>query len=274
MNNKEGNLTQMNLPAGTKTIRDIPYLTDGARKLLLDLYLPGAPDNSTPLIIWIHGGGWRCGSRNSHSDWWSPALRRGFSIAAIEYRLSGEAAFPAAIEDCKAAVGFLRLHGSRFNLDKRRFGVWGASAGGHLALMLGTTNVVDDFNIHHLCSRSSTEVQAVCSWFGITDLLQEVPDAGLMEFLGGPVHEHKEKARQASPITWVNSSNPPIFLLHGDRDPWVHCSQSESFYEASRAVGATSRFYKVKNGDHSFEGAIESVGNLADMSIDFFEQYL
>ena len=115
---------RLGLPVDVKVLKGITYATMGDRKLPLDLYLPTSADEPAPLVIWIHGGGWRGGSKEDPARA-LPLLERGYAVASVEYRLSGEAVFPAAIEDCKAAVSFLRLNALKYNIDPDRFGVWG-----------------------------------------------------------------------------------------------------------------------------------------------------
>ena len=123
-----------------KTLRDLAYVSGGHARQKLDLYLPKS-DGPLPLVIWIHGGGWRQGTKGGNL----PALRlarRGYAVASLDYRLSGDAKFPAQIEDCKAAVRWLRAHVKKYNLNPDRFGAWGSSAGGHLVALLGTSGGV------------------------------------------------------------------------------------------------------------------------------------
>src|SRR5262249_14303131 len=126
------------LPAGTKVVKDIAYVPGGGPRQTLDLYVPQA-DGPLPLIIWVHGGGWQGGSKDGLNPA-LPLLAKGFAVASVHYRLSNQAVFPAQIQDCKAAVRWLRGHAKEYNLDADRFGAWGASAGGHLVTLLGTTD--------------------------------------------------------------------------------------------------------------------------------------
>ena len=154
---------------GVKALRNLEYARVGDKKLLLDLYLPEKPQGPLPLVIWIHGGAWLGGDKAD-----CPARRlvqRGYAVASVNYRLSNEAIFPAQIKDCKAAVRWLRAHTAEYGLDAGHFGVWGASAGGHLVALLGTSGDTKDFDKGENLGVSS-RVQAVCDWFGPTDLLQ------------------------------------------------------------------------------------------------------
>ena len=191
------------LPEGTKVERDLAYGPNGERNKL-DLYLPPKADSPLPLIIWVHGGAWLGGSKAGGGS----ALRmlgRGYAVASINYRLSNQAKFPAQIEDCKAAVRFLRANAKKYNLDPDRFGAWGASAGGHLVALLGTTGDVKELEGDGRNKEVSSRVQAVCDWFGPTDLLKMGEQAGPnskidhnsanapeARLIGGPVQENKE----------------------------------------------------------------------------------
>lgn len=269
------------LPEGIQVHKDIVYETVNGRELPLDLYLPEGATEPLPLIIWIHGGGWRGGSKNSINRS-RAVLEHGYALASVEYRLSGEAKFPAAIEDCKAAVSFLRWNANKYGLDPDRFGVWGSSAGGHLVALLGTTNDVSDFDTHPITQKASPAVQAVCNWFGPTDFLRMNDVTGAIDhdasdspeslFIGAPIQEHPELVQRANPITYVSPSDPPMLIMHGDDDQLVIYNQSELLYRASQKAGVESELYRVKGGGHGFRGAEESPEALSARVIDFFDQ--
>ncbi len=269
-------------PEGTQIDGDLIYATAGERELPLDLYRPES-QGPTPLVIWVHGGAWRSGSKRGAG----PALAlldRGYAVASVEYRLSGEAIFPAAIEDCKAAVSYLRLNAKKYNLDSNRFGAWGASAGGHLVSLLGTTSEYEDFGTHPVTKEASSSVQAVCNWFGPSDFLRMNDFSGTIDhdaanspesqFIGAAIQDNKEKTQRANPITYVSPSDPPFIHLHGEADRMVPFNQSELLHSALTKAGVPSSLYKVVNGDHGFRGATESREALAKRSMDFFDQVL
>lgn len=129
-------------PAGVKAHRDLEYVPNGHERNKLDLFVPEKADGPLPLIIWIHGGGWQNGSKDGCPPLRAGYTERGYAVASINYRLSGHATFPAQIEDCKAAIRFLRANAEKYNIDPNRIGVWGASAGGHLVALLGTTGCI------------------------------------------------------------------------------------------------------------------------------------
>lgn len=284
--NQSANVNQnrdSRIPEGTRIDKDIVYETVMGRDLLLDLYRPANTTGPLPLIIWIHGGGWRGGSKNGINRCVG-MLERGYAIASVEYRLSGEAIFPAAVEDCKAAVSFLRLNAKTYGLDPNRFGAWGSSAGGHLVAMLGVTNDDATFDTHPVTRKASPKVQAVCNWFGPTDFLRmndfpgkinhDSPESPESLFIGAPIQENKELVRKANPITYISRSDPPMLLMHGDKDQSVPFNQSELLHAALQKAKVPTTLYKVRNGGHGFKGADESEEALFKRAARFFEETL
>jgi acetyl esterase/lipase len=243
---------------GTTVHRDLPYVRDGHERRKLDLYLPNKSEH-LPLIILIHGGAFRAGSKEDGVP--LDKLAEGYALASINYRLSQHALFPAQIEDCKAAVRWLRAHADRFGLDPQRFAAWGPSAGGHLAAMLGTTGHVDDFDVGENLVFSS-RVQAVVDYFGPTDFLQmdahrlpdgmvhDAPDSPESQLVGGPIQQHRDEVARANPITYVRSDAPPFLIVHGELDPLVPHHQSELLAAALEKAGVEMSFHTVKGGGH------------------------
>ena len=218
--------------------RDLEYVINGHERQKLDLYLPEAGENR-PLIIWVHGGAFRVGSKEGNENDPLPLqyLSQGYAVASLNYRLSQHAIWPAQIEDCKAAVRWLRARAAEYKLDPNRFGAWGPSAGGHLVSMLGTTGNVAEYEVGaHL--DVSSRVQCVVDYFGPTDFLQmdtqrlpdgmihDTPNSPESELVGGPIQEHPDKVARANPVTYVTADAPPFLIVHGDRDPLVPYSQS------------------------------------------------
>jgi acetyl esterase/lipase len=257
-------------PPGVKALRNLEYGRVGDRAMLLDLYLPEKNDRKLPLIIWIHGGAWMAGSKDSPS----PALRftaEGYAVAQVGYRFSQEAKFPAQIHDCKAAVRWLRANAEQYGLDTNRFVAWGASAGGHLVALLGTSGGSAELEgtVNNL--KTSSRVQAVVDWFGPTDFLHigepesdlkhNAPDSPESKLIGAPLLENKELAAKASPITYISKDAPPFLIMHGDRDRTVPFDQSERFYQALKKAGVDATLVPMKGAGHGFGGpnAIEPV---------------
>jgi acetyl esterase/lipase len=204
---------------------------------------------------------------------------RGYAAASINYRLTGVAKWPAQIYDCKAAVRWLRAHAKDYNLDPDHFGVWGESAGGHLVAMLGTSGGVKELEGDLGNPGVSSRVQAVCDWYGPTDLpvldqeksaiAWDKPDSFTSKLLGGPIREHLDAARQASPVTWVTKDAPPFLIMHGDKDPLVPFQQGEILDEALRKAGDQSRFILVPRAGHNLHNP-ESLKTVCD----FFDEHL
>ncbi len=236
------------LPPGVRVERDIAYVKNGHERHSLDLYLPRKGNEDRPVVVWIHGGGWRNGSKNNCPA--VPLVNRGFVVASVNYRLSSHAVFPAQINDCKAAIRWLRANAGKYGIDADHIGVWGSSAGGHLVALLGTSGDVQDLDGDPGDSANadrSSRVQAVCDWFGPTDLLLMNKQAGELGkidhdaadspeslLLGGPLQERQDKAKRAGPITYVTSDDPPFLIVHGDQDPLVHWQQSQILADALR----------------------------------------
>jgi acetyl esterase/lipase len=246
------------LLAGVAVQRDLAYVSGGHPRQALDLYLPHVA-GSLPLIVWIHGGAFRMGSKEDHVPF--EMLEQGYAIAALNYRLSQHALFPAQIEDCKAAVRWLRAHADAYGLDPLRFASWGESAGGHLATMLGTASHERSFEVgEHL--EHSSRVQAVLDFFGPTDFAQmdaqrlpdgqnhDAPDSPESELVGGPIQERRAEVARANPVTYVTHEAPPFLIVHGDRDPLVPYGQSLLLVEALRAAGVPMTFYTVVGAGH------------------------
>ncbi|MBP8303274.1 MAG: alpha/beta hydrolase [Phycisphaerae bacterium] len=246
------------LPEGTVVHRDLPYVTNGHERQRLDLYLP-KDGKDLPLIIHVHGGAWLGGSKANPTP--LGYLADGYAVAGIGYRLSQHAVFPAQIEDCKAAVRWLRAHATEYRIDPNRFAAWGESAGGHLVAMLGTTGGDKTFDLGENLAVSS-RVQAVVDLFGPTDLLQmdahrlptgqvhDTADSPESRLIGGPIQENKDKVAKANPITYVTRDDPPFLIVHGDADPLVPHHQSELLEAALKKAGVPVTFHTVKGGGH------------------------
>lgn len=281
--NPRPNRNAPGLPPGTRVLKNLVYETVGDRELPLDLYLPTNAEGPLPLVIWVHGGGWKGGSKDGMNRFVG-LLSRGYAVASVEYRLSGEAIFPAAVEDCKAAVSFLRLNAKAYGLDPDRFGAWGSSAGGHLVAMLGVTGDTDKFDIHPVTKLAPSTVQAVCNWFGPSDLLRmndfpgridhDAANSPESQFMGASIQEHPELTQQANPITYVSAADAPFLHMHGEKDGLVPYNQSELLHAALQKANVSTELYQVKNGDHGFRGADESAIELVNRVIQFFDHEL
>jgi acetyl esterase/lipase len=251
------------LPDSLRAERDVPYASTDHPRQRLDLYLPREPKSDRlPLIVFIHGGGWRNGDKAGGLAQILPFVRTGeYAGASIGYRLSGDAVWPAQIHDCKAALRWLRAHADQFGLDPDRIGVMGTSAGGHLAAMLGTSGGIEALEGDLGEFRSvSSRVACVVDFFGPADLLtmgdmpgsidHNAPNSPESLLLGGPVQEVRDRARQASPLSYVSADDPPFLIVHGADDRIVPFDQSVKLDTALRAAGVSSVLIRVEGGGH------------------------
>ncbi|HXI11749.1 MAG TPA: alpha/beta hydrolase [Thermoanaerobaculia bacterium] len=245
------------------TTFDIEFANVEGISLKLDLHLPDDDGVSLrPAIIWLHSGAWITGDRTGGAA--IRQARRGYAVASIDYRLAPKNIYPAQLEDCKAAVRWLRANAARYRLDPSRIGVFGSSAGGHLAALLGTTGGVAELegllegNAGH-----SSRVQAVVDFYGPTDLLklndQKLPcyglngnDPGLPPSLliGCPIQECKEKTDAANPIRYITPDDPPFLILHGTLDCLVPWQQSQILYDALKSAGVDATFHLLDGAQH------------------------
>jgi acetyl esterase/lipase len=263
----------------TSAVRRVPDLVysevPGYRPLELDLYLPQTngplPGGPAPVIVHVHGGGWRRGSRREPlpvlgADFYGSLAAQGFAVAAIDYRLSGEARYPAPVEDVRTAVSWVRDHAASYGLDAGRVFLWGDSAGGHLALLAALTG---------------TTVHGVVAWFPVTDLASlpadvaaagGAPDPGPESrealFLGKPASSASDLAWQASPVAHASPGAPPILLMHGAVDDMVPPAQSVRLAKALSTAGATVDLELVPGASHFWNGASD-VSGIVRRSIEF-----
>jgi acetyl esterase/lipase len=246
------------------TFADVAYAGRSPSEVL-DLFLPKG-DGPFPLLINIHGGGFMFGSKEMlDAPIARELLAKGIAVASINYRLSGEAKFPAAVQDVKAAVRFLRANAEAYKLKPDRFIAFGQSAGGNLASMLGTTADVAEFDDAGLGNATVPgRVQGVIDWFGPTDFLlmdeqakaQGCPadhgKAGSPEsaYLGAPVATVPALARKSNPIEAINANTPPFLIEKGDKDCSVPVAQSELLANALKASGVPIEFAVLKGAGH------------------------
>jgi len=249
--------------AEVRLVCDLDYVGAGNPRQTLDLFLPVSPAaQALPLVVYVHGGAWMNGDKQDVLWWLLPLVKEGkFAAATINYRLTDEAIWPAQIHDCKAAVRWLRAHAAEYGYNPDRIAVWGASAGGHLVAMLGTTQGVEDME-GELGDYDdvSSAVTCVVDVFGPGDLLtmndhpgsmdHNAPDSPESRLLGGPILENPEKAKQASPQTWVSKDDAPFLLLHGNQDDIVPYQQSVEFEKALEKAGVPVVFITVDGGGH------------------------
>jgi acetyl esterase/lipase len=252
---------------GVRIERDIPYVPDGDPSQRLDLYLPEkGGDKPLPLLVWVHGGGWLGGSKGENPG---AALTAGgeYASASVEYRFSDKAVFPAQIQDCQAAVRFLRANAAKYNIDPDHIGVWGGSAGGHLVALLGTAGGADAFPKIGENQSQSDRVQAVVDIFGPADFAavkrQVAADKAVKnifnfedmsspyaKLFGAVPGERPELEKSASPVTFVSKDDPPFLIIHGTADTLVPYAQSTEFAAALKRAGVEVVLQPVPGAGH------------------------
>ena len=246
----------------------------GEKSLKLDLHLPDTGGRPFPVIICIPGGGWRDAMKNSVPLFLAD---HGFAVVGVEYRVSSEATAPANIQDLKAAVDWVIRHAATYHLNPHRIGAYGASAGGHLAALLGVTTSVaelsDPKGAHQHPLRAVCDVCAPSDLNRIarSELQQSFPALHevTVGYLGGPVEAHKELARLVSPLTYVSRNCPPMLIIHGDKDDIVPLDESTIFHKALEYAGADTTLIVVKDGGHGW-----LVEETRDAVIAFFQKHL
>jgi len=263
--------------AEPEVLRDIEYFRPNDYPLLLDLYLPEeAKNTAVPVVIWVHGGGWKNGSKkNSKASW---LAEEGYAVISINYRLTDVAQWPAQIDDCREAVRWARRNAKVFGLDANRIGAWGASAGGHLVALMGTLPYPENESI-------TSRVLAVCDWYGPTELLtmppnnvgdgrteEDVANSNGAKLLGCTVKDCPDLAKQASAYDNVSRDDAAFLIMHGDEDPGVPLQQSIQFHDRLRENGVPSTLKVIEGAGHG--GKLFDTPEVRETVLQFFDKQL
>ena len=240
--------------------RDLVYATEAGADLKLDLALPKAGKGLFPAVVFLHGEGWRAGSRQQMNHFIEGMARLGYVGVTPDYRLVPGARFPAQVEDCKAAIRWLRAHATEYGVRADRIGVVGFSAGGHLAAMVGLTGMQDGLESAGGNADPSSRVQAVVSFFGPTDFSTRDWPADLereviVPFLGGSWADRPDVYRKASPISHVSAQAPPFLFLHGTDDKLVPVDQSRRLADRLNRLGVPAQVIAFEGEGHGFSDA-------------------
>jgi acetyl esterase/lipase len=291
---------RIQFPSHVVSDADLVYSTlEGYRPLRLDLYRVEDSKQPRPLVIHVHGGGWQGGhTRQSGAFENFPGVlaslaARGYVVASLEYRLSGEARFPAQIQDVKAAIRWLREHATEFGIDPTRAGIWGGSAGGQLAGLAGMSCGVAALEPPPSKEASGPVdpkadcVQAVVSWYGIFDFATLAKALHGFDTKSAPGRYlgctdsscDAQVVSAASAITYVDATDPPVLLVHGVDDRTVPIDQSRDFYKLLRAKGVKAELVEIPGVGHSFIGKTQPVTRDAslqalDKTFEFFDRTL
>jgi acetyl esterase/lipase len=259
------------------TRKDVVYATVDGKALKLDLYMPA--NVKTPyLVVWVHGGAWRSGNKESVPKGF---VENGFATASLDFRQSTEARFPAAVHDIKAAIRFLRAHALEYGYQPARIAIAGSSSGGHLATLVGVSNhnkelegTVGDY------PKESSTVQAIVDYFGATDLTtilaQSTPygvnmrKPALELLLGASPEQLPELAKLASPITHIDKDDPPLLIFHGDQDPQMPINQSHELTGQYKKLNLDAHFEVIYGAAHG--GDVFFSEEYLNMAVDFLNR--
>ena len=240
------------LPIGYQSQLNVVYTTVNNWEGKMDIYLPPNSGKSTPVIINIHGGGWNKGVKESQTGF-NAFFKKGFAVANIEYRLTGQATAPAAVEDTRCALIYLIKNATQLNIDKNKIIIMGGSAGGHLALMGGLLG--NDHRFDKNCPYSGEiKVAAIIDKYGIADVWDwgygpVITSKSATRWLG-KFSNDQVFAQSVSPIHYITEKSPPVMIIHGDKDPIVPYQQSKDLHEKLLKAGVKTTFITVEGGLH------------------------
>ncbi len=250
--------TDFPVPNGVKEVKAVEYGRAGNRSLLLDLYLPEKPDPNKPSLIFIHGGAWSGGSRDVYKYYTVHFAQRGYASATISYRLSGEAPFPAAVNDSKGAVRWMRAKAGDYGFNAKNIVAIGGSAGGHLSLMLGYTprNRYLEGKTGH--ADESSAVQAVINFYGPVDLTTKMgqESGSVRKFLDGIIYQDNPQLyRDASPLHYLKEGAPPTLIIHGTLDETVKIAQGDALANKLASLNLPYAYARLDGWPHTLDAA-------------------
>lgn len=237
-------LSRLSVEKGYNLVPAVPFARPQGIQLVADMYLPHGP-GPFPAIVFIHGGGWRNGTRKQLRRQAAYMASHGMVGMAIEYRLAPAHPFPDAVKDSKAAVVWLRKHAAQYHIDPRRIAAVGSSSGGNLAADLGVESQMSE-------AGKGANVEAVVSFNGIYDLAAMQPSSMISDFLGKSCAQVRKLCRKASPADQVRAGEPPFLILHGTADKTAPYSQAAAFVKKLQSVGVAAQLYTAQGAPHTF----------------------
>ena len=265
------------VPEDIQEIKNIEYKNANGKSLQLDMYIPKNIKKPAPLLVFIHGGGWRSGQRSDYLDYLVAFAKKGYITATVSYRLLKDGPYPACVEDITDAVQWFYKHGDKYGYNPDRIALVGGSAGAHLALMAayewkkpGAANdsIFDSPNRHR--------IRAVVDIYGPIDMTTEYARSQplVTSFIAHSYVENPELYREASPIQYLDKNDPPTMILHGTSDNLVPISQSDLFKAKLDSLGVPNVYYRVPLWPHAMDAALR-VNEFSQLKMnDFFEKYL
>jgi acetyl esterase/lipase len=273
------------LPAGVEASYDVEFGKGGTKPLLLDLFKPKEIKKPVPGLIFVHGGAWREGSRKNYGTYCRHFAGKGYAVATIEYRLSGEAPFPAAIQDVNCAIRWMRANAARLGVDPNKIGLVGGSAGGHLAMLAAYALNDPELEGTGGNDRVSSRVQAVVDIYGLVSIGGPSPGRvaivrvrnpdSVLKFMGGKTWEDdRELYEKASPITHLTKDAPPTLILHGTVDELVKIGHSDRLAAKLSELGVPYLYDRIEGWNHGMDIVKEVHDHCEWMMDQFFAQVL
>lgn len=247
--------TEPAVPESIQVYKNIEYKNINNISLQLDIYRKKELKEKAPLLLFIHGGGWRTGKRQDYLLYLLDFAKQGYVTATVSYRLVKEATFPAAVQDVKCAIKWLKLHSDEYMFDADKIVVIGGSAGGHLAMMAGYSSDVPELESECDSLNVDSRVQGVVDIYGPMDLTTEYAQDRYetKDFIGGTFEENAEKYHLASPLSHITADDPPTLIFHGTIDELVPISQSDRLNEILQAKGIPVEYHRLKGWPHSMD---------------------
>jgi acetyl esterase/lipase len=256
----------------SKKWENINYADDTLISHRLDIYVPQVSKAAYPAVMIVYGSAFFGNNlkQKAYNTLAAPLLDSGFAVITVNHRSSRDAIFPAQIQDIKAAVRYIKAHSDTFQIDTSFIGITGYSSGGHLSAMMGTSGSVGEMTIHTKTAQIegqvgnylsySSSVHAVVDWFGPTDfqrmdscgseMVHDADDSPESILVGGPIQENEDLCALANPISYIDPTDPPFLILHGDADPLVPHCQSEMLFQRLQEAGVSSEYILVPQAKH------------------------
>lgn len=246
----------VDLPNDLAYFHDVEIGKGGVRILKMEICAPKIkPNKPLPALVYIHGGGWNKGSKDEHARKIMGYARDGYVGVSIQYRLTHEAIFPSQLEDCKLAIRFLRANAEQYHINPDKIGVWGSSAGSHLAALLGTTGDVKELEGNGGWPGVSSRVQAVVDWYGPANFITEFANnySSVTKLLGVKALADPDKAKRAMPGTYASQDDPPFLVMHGNKDTTIPYADSVAFSDVLKKAGVDVTLIIVDGAGHGFK---------------------